>query len=321
MIFLVRLFIGWLTISSAAFASTISGTYVGSGANNVALVQLVETSEGHLTGRYEHFILQPDGKTEDRYAAITGVRDGEMVVLTIKPAQILSTSITASGTCANGVLHLSGGAEGFNIQLNLIKADEADFRAQVAALAKQSDQINQTRQRDELVARINDLVQKFSKFAVGADGNLQNFAPVEQRYRLITENMRRAYAQAQSIHGDYQASVARSQIYVAIIQASVEAEQLHVSVQSVLQDFQSTMDQISPVYIELNKTCQIVANLPAVPADLKALSTACRNMSENAKKFQRSVAATQSAFSHIEDVWRGERQQQERIAQAANASH
>ncbi len=320
MIFLARLFAGWLMISSAAFASTISGTYVGRGTNSAALVQLVETSEGHLAGRYEYFTLHPGGKTEDMHASITGVRDGEMVVLTIKPARIGSTSITASGTCTNGVLQLSGGAQGLNIQLNLSKSNEADFRAQVAALTRQSDEIEQARQRQQLVARIAELTRKLDDFTVKADGFLPNFALVEQRYRLITKNMRGAFAQARSIYGDGQAFVARNQIYGAISQAAGEAEQLHIMIQSSFEGFRSKVDQIDSAYNDVNKTCRIVVNMPAVPADWKALSTACQNMSEVAKKYQKSVAATHSAFSHIEDVWRKERPQQERIVQAANSS-
>jgi len=45
----------------------------------------------------------------------------------------------------------------------------------------------------------------------------------------------------QSIFGDGQASVARNQIAVAINQTSIQAEQLHSSVQSSSQEFETTI--------------------------------------------------------------------------------
>src|SRR5690242_14883386 len=59
----------------------MSGTYVGRGPELVAMLQIVETSGGNLTGRYEVASLRESGKLEHTGANITGVRSGKFFVL------------------------------------------------------------------------------------------------------------------------------------------------------------------------------------------------------------------------------------------------
>jgi hypothetical protein len=87
-----------LGAGSPAVADGLSGTYVGKGSNSAFLIQIVETDDGHLTGRYEQVTLQTGGKLNDMNAAITGAADGQTVVVTIKPAEIFSGSLAVSGT-------------------------------------------------------------------------------------------------------------------------------------------------------------------------------------------------------------------------------
>jgi hypothetical protein len=124
----------------------MSGTYVGKGPALAVMIQIVETSGGNFTGRYERVVLQADGKIGDTNATISGTGNGETVVATIKTADFFATSVPVSGTYRGGVLHLTGGP---NLVLNLCRADEADFRAQVAALTAQGQQIIDARTRQE----------------------------------------------------------------------------------------------------------------------------------------------------------------------------
>jgi hypothetical protein len=111
--------VGLVAIINPAMAEGISGTYVGAGSNSAFLIQLVETTGGQLTGRYEQTVRQPDGNLDQMNASIVGASDGRTVVLTIKPTELLSGSITASGTAKASQLHLSGSGDGRKINLNL----------------------------------------------------------------------------------------------------------------------------------------------------------------------------------------------------------
>src|SRR5258708_15896804 len=86
----------------------MSGTYVGKGPGLAVMIQIVETSGGNFTGRYEQVVVQADGTIEDTNATITGARNGKTVVATIKTANFLAASVPVSGTLPGALLHLTG---------------------------------------------------------------------------------------------------------------------------------------------------------------------------------------------------------------------
>lgn len=187
----------------------MSGTYVGKSPTLAMLLQIVETSGGNLTGRYEEVVLQADGKLENTNATLTGVRNGETVVATIKGTILFfAANIPVSGTYRGGVLHLTGGG---NVVLDLTRANEASFRAHVAALTAQSQQIVGARARQEAankqanleasrLARLQNLTDRLITFTATADTWLPKFGPEAQRYSAITEQMRRGLPQDRKPH-------------------------------------------------------------------------------------------------------------------------
>lgn len=126
---------------SVASADHISGTYVGRSPAAAYLLQLVETPDGRLTGRFEQFVLRPGGKTEDMNAAITGAANGGTVVISIKPTGLLSTAIPASGSLQGDALHITGSANGSSFGMTLVRGDESGFRSQVTALSQRANEI------------------------------------------------------------------------------------------------------------------------------------------------------------------------------------
>jgi Zn-dependent oligopeptidase len=119
-----------------------------------------------------------------------------------------------------------------------------------------------------------------------------------------------------SIYGDGQASVARSQISVGISQAAIQADQIHNGVEAAYENFIAKVGALKQGYDRLAKSCQSLSTVTAA-ADIGA---ACRAMEDSVTRFQQSVATTRNAFSHIEEVWRVEHAQQEKIVKAAEAS-
>lgn len=327
---------GLMTPAALALADGLSGTYVGKGSNGAFLVQVVETADGHLTGRYEQVVLQPTGEIDDMNATITGAADGQTVVVTIKPSELLSGSIAASGTLQGRMLHLTGGGNGNNLTLNLVKSDEADFRTQVANLTEQARQINDAHARQEAaqqqakikadqLANLQDLTGRLVAFTTKADLQLPKFAPVEQRYRAITQQMRGGLARERSIYGGGQASVVRSEISVAINQAAIQAIEIHITVGSSYQDFDSAAGRLVREAATANRSCRgasIAAAAVPAPQGYGALNEACLQFSDVAKSFQQRVADLRAAFAQIEEVWNAERRAQDEIVQASQmAAH
>jgi hypothetical protein len=306
----------------AAAADDISGAYVGKGSNSAFLVQIVETKDGQLTGRYEEVVLQPTGKIDDNNAIVAGAVSGQTVVVTIKATEFLGGSIVASGAIDGRALHLTGGGNGVNLTLNLLKSDEADFRAQVAALTRQQVVQHDIKIAADQLTGLKGLGDRMIAFAAKADALLPKFAPVEQRYRDITRRMRGALAREQSIYGDGRASVARGQISVAINQTAIEGSQLHDSVQSSFQDTANNAGQLASEAKGASQFCrdshQSNAPLPAFVGP-EAKNAVCLEYFDAEKKFRQKIMELKMAFAQIEAVWNVEGQAQDKIVRASDA--
>jgi len=325
--FLLILVCGLVMPITSASAEGLSGTYVGKAGNGAFLLQLVETGDGHLTGRYEQVLLQPSGE-------ITGAVDGQTVVVTIKPSEFLSGTIAASGTIEGRLLHLSGGGNGGSLNLNLLRSDEADFRAQVAALTEQARQINNARLQQEAarrqaqieadqLANVQSLTQRMIAFTTKADTTLPTFSPVEQRYHDITQHMRGALAREQSIYGGGQASVARGQISVAINQAAIQANQIHIGVGSSYQTFDFDSGQLNRESAGARQVCRgahAATGSLHVPAGSEARNAACLRFFDVAKDYEQRVFDLLAAFSKAETIWGAERRKEDQIVQASNVA-
>jgi hypothetical protein len=293
----------------------MSGTYVGKGPTLAVMVQIVETGGGNFTGRYAQVALQADGKIEVMNATIAGARNGETVVATIKAADFFAASVPVSGTYRGGVLHLTGNT---NLVLDLSSADEADFRAQVAALTARGQQIIDARARQQAaeqnakleadrLSRFENLTSRMVVFNTKADGMLPKFAPVEQQWRGITEKMRGGLSRQQSIYGGGQATVARGQITVALNQAAIEANQIHINVQTYYQTFDFNLGRLAREAAEANAWCEGAVS--------DSLNSACTKFLDTQTTFAKRVSALRAAFAELEVVWKAERHEQETIIQ------
>jgi hypothetical protein len=312
----LRLLLVWgLAAASPAYADGISGTYVGIEANGAFLVQIVETTGGQLTGRYEQTSLQPSGKLEQLIASITGASDGHTVVVTIKATELPLGGIAASGTLEGSQLHLSGGSSGTKVDLNLATADEATYRNQVAVLTGRARAMNEARAQADELAHLIDLTKKLTALSSEADAQLGKFPPIERRYRELTEWMTAALVRQQSIYGRGQASLARGQVGLAINQAGMEAAQLHSGLQGANKDVDVRLQPLLENVVNSNRQCHFEETKQS--ADFHA---ACLKFFDAAKQFKQSIDRLVEAFSQAEKVWLVERRKQEGIMQASIAS-
>jgi hypothetical protein len=304
--------LGLIGMVSPAQADGISGTYVGQSPGRAYLVQIVETPGGQLTGRYEQTVLQPTGQLDRMNASITGASDGQTVVLTMKRTEVLSGSITASGTLQGSILHLSGSGDGSKIDLTVVKSDEAAYQRQVATLGDQARGITEVRVTGEQIAHLNGLTTKMLSSSTAFQGELPKFPPIEQRYRAVTEWMRAAFAREQLIFGGGQAAVARSQISISINQAKVQGDQLHADVQGAGQKIRVTLEPLLKDATEAVSRCQDAAHQDA------AYQSACTKIIEAVKTFNQSIERYRLAFDQTEKVWLDEQRKQQEIIQAAD---
>lgn len=315
---MVRVLLSLCSLFMAAFSWTdMSGTYIGKGQNAAVMVQIVETSGGNFTGRYEQVTLKPDGQLEDLNASIIGTRSGETVVATLKGSDILSANVPLSGSYRGSALRLTGGT---NFVLDLVSGEEADFHAQVAALDALGRQIiigrnqreaaqRQAKVEADRLAALQKLTGRLVDFTTRADAMLPKFEPEVQRYRAITDRMRSDLARQRGIYGGSQASVARSQISVALNQLAINAYQMHLGDQQSYRSFDLTEGQLAQEATTAETWCR-----GAIPASLNG---ACPKFLDAHSAFVQRASALRSAFASLDAAWTAERREQDAIVQAS----
>lgn len=100
------------------------------------LLQLIEASDGQLTGRYGQTLLIDGLKLERMNASVKGRSNDGLIVLEIKPPEVLSNTFVLSGSVTDSQLSLKGGGSGGSLNLSLEKAPEDEYQAQIAVLTK-----------------------------------------------------------------------------------------------------------------------------------------------------------------------------------------
>ncbi len=330
--------LGLLAWTGVAFASGLSGTYVAESATSAFLVQIVETGNGQLTGRYEQFVLNPDGKTEDMSAQLTGAVNGQTVVVTIKPSGIFGGEIAASGAIRGDKLFLSAGAGKGNLNVSLHKSDESEFRAQVAALTAHGGQItgdNARRQfaqkKDEEVNRIlgqtRAIEQKIEAFEQAANNRIPKFDETERRYRSYTSRMQTGLDRERGMVGGWQAKTARGQMSVAISQVAVEAGVYHTNIQVAAGQVNYAINAIQGEIADAEKDCngadlQVALAIPSLKSDAATTKAECDGFLGMLPDFRAASTGQAEAFNRLEAVWKQEKTKQDQLYQeATNAAY
>lgn len=304
------------SVTELALASGISGTYVDTSANVAIIAQIVQTSDGHLTGHYRETVMQ-GRKLNDLNASITGASDGRTITFTLKPDEAFAPSLSLSGTIEGNTLRASGGGYGKSITLNLVKASENDFEEKVSDLKARVEINNARFIIDNGLRDIDKVITEMTKLSSTISEHLSNFAPAEERYRQVTVRMKSALLREKQIWGQGAAAVPRTQIAVAIQQASIQTDQLHSSVRSTYQKFDTRSKAISKRVSDMRRLCQTASTNVADDDLLERWQTACKQLVLAEPAYEASLTKEREAFTQIEIIWQQERPKQEAIVQAA----
>lgn len=312
------LIVAGLFALSQAHAGSASGTYVGSGHNAAFMIQLVEGDRGNVNGRYVQVLLSPQGKVVESNSSITGTIDGETIVVTLKPTELLSGNITASGAVNSSELRLSGGGYGGTLTLHLSKTDEAKFQGLVAALSAQSQQIADAKVKAEFLAQVKTAISKVEELSnkIRIQKDKMEAASIVQRYRSATEWMRNAQARQSTILGGGQASVARSQIGVSINQTAIQVENFHSEIKAAQGSFQIAVETLGKNNAGPIRDCNFFVT-DAAPAPTPETKAACIGLDDSLKVLGPRVRAQEAAFQAAESIWSEERRKQDQILRAS----
>lgn len=210
-----------------AMAASWSGLYLGYYRNNSYIaLQLVETKEGGVIGRYRQVVITESGAKADVDAPVSGAVQGDQVVGRIERSWIQGGVLAFSGTRTNSGIRLSGGD---GLQGNLISSTERDEQVAIAELvsrAKQAANVERaaTAQQDadrrakSGLADIGTALRQAEEFQAKGAETVTALSKVPTHYEAVIARQEKMAAHARTLRD----GVARSQVSVAMTQLTVE---------------------------------------------------------------------------------------------------
>jgi len=364
-------------VPSFAFAGT-SLTYVHISRGKAELIQVVETSNHNLIGHMEVDNLAGQIVRTTNFT-ISGVVSGNTVIMTIRAST--RGSISASGTINNDTIHIVGGGGSSSFDITLKKGNLATFQQaakvlyQMAAINSANAEAAKHRSEERKAAfstfsSDQSKMKKLFAIVVPLDAMMTNYPKllavriqqlhaIDDRYRLMTQEMANDLARERGIFGIGQASVVRAQLSNAANDAHIQAHDLHVSVlnhMTGMRRWDRTMlpeianarmycrrirPTATPVAIsKLDKKIKIFQqkiDLKRIPADedaeakreivmarilagtVQKLSLSCTKFENAFPAFQRDVKTDAELYVTEEEVWRTENAKQHRVLDEARA--
>ncbi len=320
MILILRLlFPVWLLVlASAAYASGISGTYVGLYSNAADLLQIVERPDGSILGRFEQVILSPAETGIDRTSAsVAGAVSGDTLVLTLKPAEFMGGAIPMSGTIRGDTVQLFGGSGGNSFDVVLKQSTESAFMRQVQRLTAQANQAATVYATRKALARtqkrIEYVTQWMHNYSKNATVHLQRLLNAPAACAKFTEKMQAALEKEISFAPR---SFARSQVDYAIKSLDYRFNSWHYGLQSVESSFGYSNGKITisqeqqAASAEARSYCGVASH---------SSTPICKNFSAASADFQTTVRQLEQAFTTAEITWQSEHAKQKAIEKQADA--
>ena len=304
----------------AGCCRNISGAYLAGDKSAVIWLQVVRTPDNHLTGQMAAYVLKPDGAIEQNSASITGAVDGENV--TIQGSRFFGLeSFALSGELSRNVLTLTGAP---SIPLTFTRSTAAEFQAKVAQLSTRSHSIIQARAAAQsqmrtleaqrrFVVEIDRLLSRLRQFESQADVHLGRFPGAAKGYAGITAKVAAYVARERQLTGNPNAAVARGQLSVAAIQASLQTEEMHNQGESLHLALETDVKPMADEATTLERQCRALASGPVslTLEELGKVVAACDQLEGTMTPFRQKFNAMSVGLAHLEQVYQQERQTQQ----------
>ncbi|CDW96320.1 MULTISPECIES: hypothetical protein [unclassified Thiomonas] len=320
MTFSVRLLLSYslLAVGSVAYASNISGTYVGLYSNAADLLQVVERPDGSILGHYEQVMLSSAGTGISRMnATVTGAVSGDTLVLTLKPAEFMGTAIPLSGTIRGDIVQLSGGSGGNSFDVVMRPSSESVFTQQVQRLTAQANQAATVDAAQRTLAHTEKVIEHLTEwmrdYSKNAIVHLQRLPKAPAAWAKFTERMQAALTREMSLPTQ---SYARSQVDYAIGSMDYQFNSWHYGLQSVESSFGYSGGKIA-----IPKEQQIASEQALAYCGVAGHSATpiCEKFSTTYANFRTTVQQLEQAFTIAETAWKAEHAKQKAIEKQADA--
>lgn len=310
-----------------------TGTYVGKFSDAAVLLEVVQTADGRLTGKYIQLQIRETGALESFSAPISGVVDDSLLSLELHPTAPLAPSLTVSGALHNNSIKLQFEASESKIETQELKlAPVSEFEAhaskirelsttlmaQVAETRRQAQEAaaNAKREADVRMSRANAVrdidavLRSASAFNVKYEEYLPRFTKVEKRYNEITEKMQAMLERERQTNSSF----GRGQISFQIDGAtgfSGPTESAHGNVQSLKSEHASERKTVVAEILRLQSLCQSIEGYES------NFINACTRLFADRKRFDNLNERMDAAFDKAEGWYQAAKKKQAVIAEEA----
>jgi len=304
----------------------VSGSYLVNDAASVLWLQLVRTPDDHITGQLVTSVLKQDGKIDRSSVSLTGAVNGENI--TLSGGGLLGMAgTTLSGTFGGDTLTLTGAQ---STPVTLKRSTLADYQARLGEQAARSQAIisakavEANRQRTiqaqkNFTLGVDQLIARMQHFNAEADVHLGRFPRAEQAYEAITAKVNEYVTRERQLAGNPNRAVDRSQLEVAATQASLNTDQMHFQGQALQSSLENDIAPLVNEVTGLEQGCHqsgpASANL--TQAEIDAHESACNRLLAAAPAFHQKYAATAAGLSHLESVYKREKDAQAKLLNEA----
>jgi len=311
-----------------SFAADVTGTYLVEANDSVALIQLVETSNGDLAGQFQMAAVGEDGRINSAFATITGIANAGSVSLSLTgtPAPLANLFGTADGQ----TLHLNGPAQ-FGA-LDFTRSDPSKFQEAYSVLqvhsermladiaAKQAQAKAEQVERDFMIELVK-LLPEIDTFNASSGKRFDMIKAYGNKFASFTPKMAVALEREKGMAGIEQTSYQRGQIAYEIGQAQFEADSLHFNFTSQRDELREKIARLSQQIQPMDERCKLIAppthQNPAI-VETSAGIEACRHLVDSEAAFRENVAAVFHALDDSESICQGEQRKQKAIVAEAS---
>lgn len=304
----IRFFLAALCLTAPTLGlCSVSGLYLARYNDGVAMLQLIETPDHHITGNLRVVVVKKGGELVRTSYAITGAADGQNVSMERQGGSPITAIATGNGI---RVVGLSESASVFQ------RGSLDEFERQVAALQGVSKVALNHRaehvQRTKLIADVNNATDSMARLLASSDNLTQALARTQTRLHNITKQMAEYLAKARSLAGNTNSRTEHTRDgYVQKVGEGPHATaNLHFEFQNLRMQFSKKQTSTFNRTNALELACKQANGV-----------SACNKFNEILPVYRAQYVVMEKAFDGWSAVYQQEKSEQDRIEKEANAVH
>jgi len=288
----------------AGLFSNISGVYVASYKNGVAMIHLVETPDHHLTGNHMLVVIDEKGEVLRNNSAVTGAVDGSNISLNFPHGTKSFTAVLAGDTLR--VIGLDESPTVFQ------KSDLDEFEKKATMINATSQSLllrkSEEEKKNKFVSDVGNLNSSMDNFVKASDDITQKLSETEERLQKITTKMASLLEKERQLADNKNAGSAQMELVSSIMEGRSVTQSLQWDVNALQTKIrnhqQATYDRVDG----MERECHNSSGL-----------SACEKFLQSLPRYREKYSIVKRRISSWETVYNKEKPSQDQIFEQAQA--